>query len=283
MTMLTLKNEQEQNTDHILRHYCSAISLISTMLPDIAIGLTNLEEWLVYFPSRKINLQVKPGTRINPREPLAVCIRENRALREEIPAEFFGVSFTGLASPIVHQGKVIGTIAIQLQEQNEKELRRISDQLLSFVIKTNENVSDVANGAEGLKEISGKLMSQSTRATEEMERTEEVLTFIKKIADQTNLLGLNASIEAARAGEMGRGFDIVAKEIRKLSNETVNSTETIRTTLFKLQKSILEMTELVERVVTVGDSQAESTKEISSFIKEIEQMSKNLNKYALEL
>lgn len=271
--------------DHksILDSYIQVISVISSMLPDIALGITDKEQWLVYFPSRKIDLGVKPGTKINPREPLADCIKNNRVIKDEIPEEFFGFPFTGLANPIIHNGKVIGAIAIQMQEQNERELRRISDQIVVSITETNERISKVENGAEGLTTISNKLLQQSNHASTEMEKSNDVITMIKNIADQTNLLGLNASIEAARAGEMGRGFDVVAKEIRKLSNETVVSTERVRSIITNLQASMKEMAVSIEKVVEVGKEQAISTQEISTFIDEIERMSIDLKKYAAEI
>ncbi|MBM7661421.1 putative transcriptional regulator [Bacillus mesophilus] len=274
--------ESKTNED-ILQSYINVLKVVSSMLPDIAFGVTNKEEWLAYFPSRKIDLGVKAGTKINPQEPLADCIRNKKVIKDEISPEFFGFPFTGLANPIIHQGKVIGSIAIQIQEQNERELRRISDQIVHSLMQANEGVTKVGNGAEGLAGISLTLLQQSNHAAEEMNKTDEVIKFIKKIADQTNLLGLNASIEAARAGEMGRGFDVVAKEIRKLSQETVISTEKIRRIITDLQTSMHEMAESVEKVVTVGKQQAISTQDISSFIGEIEKMSKELNKYASEL
>ncbi|MGM0845564.1 MAG: methyl-accepting chemotaxis protein [Bacillota bacterium] len=279
----TLDTPKVNNSHPALDYYIEVTKFISSMLPDIAIGISNREEWIAYYPSRKIDLGVKPGTKINPKEPLADCIRNNKIIKEEVPAEFFGFPFTGLANPIVKDGQVIGAVAIQMQEHNERELRKIADQIVSSVVHTNESVSNVEKGAEGLSEISHQLLQQSVQSATEMEQTNEVITMIKKIADQTNLLGLNASIEAARAGEMGRGFDVVAKEIRKLSNETVASTEKVRNILTNLQHSMKEMSSSIEKVVSVGENQAASTQEISAFIDEIEKMSVKLNKYASQL
>lgn len=263
--------------------FVQVIPTIHAMLPDVGIGITDTEEWLVYYPGTKINIGAKPGRKVDPKEPLADCIKLNKAIKQEVPPEFFGVSFTGLASPIVEGNKVVGAIAIQIQEQSEKELRRISDQIFLSLNQANERITNISNGADGLATISNTLLEQSNYASESMNNTDEVIKFIKNIADQTNILGLNASIEAARAGDKGRGFNIVAKEIRKLSLETVASTEKISSSLKKMQHSIEEIRNLAEKVVSVGGEQALSTEEISSFINEIEKMSKDLKKYASEL
>lgn len=266
-----------------LQIFLQVIPIIHKMLPEIGMGITDTKEWIVYYPGNKIDVGAKCGLPINPEEPLAECIKYKKEIKVEVPPEFFGISFTGIASPIMDGNEVVGAIAIQIQEQNEKELRRISDQIFSSLTQANDQISCIANGAEGLSSVSDTLLQHSNRALEGMKNTDEVIGFIKNIANQTNILGLNASIEAARAGEKGRGFNIVAKEIRKLSQETVVSTEKISNTLNDMQAFIKEIGELVEKVVMVGREQALSTEEISSLIDEIEDMSKELKKYASEL
>ena len=144
-------------------------------------------------------------------------------------------------------------------------------------------VSELADKFEITRVSSEQLNKNVANLSESSAQIGDITSAIQSIAAQTNLLALNAAIEAARAGDKGLGFTVVANEIRKLSLETVSSTEKIRQTLTNIQKSVNEITASIQEVVIVGRDQVSSTEEISNIITKIHSMSKELNKYASEL
>ena len=92
---------------------------------------------------------------------------------------------------------------------------------------------------------------------------------IKGIAEQTNLLALNAAIEAARAGEAGRGFAVVADEVRSLSQRTQESTREISATVEALQRVVLQSVELMQTACSQAEGDAGAVTELGDHLGEI--------------
>ncbi|PLR97704.1 chemotaxis protein [Bacillus sp. T33-2] len=266
-----------------LENLIALIPIIKTSVPaDLSIAICDVEKFLAYFPGETINLNIKAGQRLNAEEPLTLAIRKNQPLKSDVPADFYGFEFTGTATPLHDKsGRVIGGIAVQIRRQSE--LRAIADQISLSLSQANEQITNVASGSNSLADFSQKLLIQSEQAGENVNNSAKVLSIIKTVAAQTNLLGLNAAIEAARAGEKGRGFEVVAKEIQKFSNETVSSTQKINETMDQIKEATHQMSISIEKIAAIGQEQAASVQHISAFIQEIQAMSNKLNQFANKL
>jgi len=92
----------------------------------------------------------------------------------------------------------------------------------------------------------------------------EIISFIKKVADETKLLSLNAAIEAARAGEHGRGFGVVAGEVRKLADNSAVAVKNIGIILSNVENSIREIIAGIEKTAVISGIQLEEKKSKSA-------------------
>lgn len=140
--------------------------------------------------------------------------------------------------------------------------------------KTADTLAQLCHINEEVERIIGEVKEQTDRTNVSIQKINSAMEFITSIAEETNLLSLNASIEAARAGESGRGFAVVADQIKKLAEQSNQSGHEIEETTKALMEDSAREMEIMQRMQEIINEQSGSMQEtrtnVSEVLKEIE-------------
>ncbi|WP_206483498.1 methyl-accepting chemotaxis protein [Thalassotalea sp. G2M2-11] len=201
-----------------------------------------------------------------------------------------------LALPLSEMASTVSTTAEEtntitmVQQQGAQNAKLAVESLNTSVHSVADNAAQAASAATETSQVSShgaEVVEQTVSTIHQLANTVEkssdvidqldndanqvgvILDVIRGIAEQTNLLALNAAIEAARAGEQGRGFAVVADEVRTLASRTQDSTVEIQTTIEKLQAAAKEAVNAMENGKSFADTSVEQVSAAGQSLKEI--------------
>lgn len=249
--------------------------------------MTDLTKIAFRQPSSKFDLSAfQIGSPIQENDLAAKVIKTKQPSFAQLDADSYGVPLYMAVFPLFdeeNKEEVVAALGIVLPKQTAVTLSGMSVNLEDGLMGISSAIEQLAASATQIHTNEQALNINIMEIVSISNEIDNVSTFIKEIADQTKMLGLNASIEAARAGESGRGFGVVADEIRKLSDQSKSTVPKIHKLTQDIKKKVDEAEIKSRSSLDASQEQASATEEITSSIEEITVLSTELSKIAKKM
>ncbi|MDR5658573.1 methyl-accepting chemotaxis protein [Serpentinicella sp. ANB-PHB4] len=254
------------------------VPFFSEMMSGAMIGINDLEQALEFYDGKKFHdMSDFP---LDKKSAAYECIHNKETVKKIVNLEEHNLTYKAIGIPILEDDNVIGSFGVRVDVKNSSDIEELTNNLSSSLQEASQVVTSIASGTREAVKVNDDIVGALKETVNLAANTDDILQFINSIAGNTNLLGLNASIEAAKAGEAGRGFSVVATEIRKLSLSSKESTDKIRDILEDIKKSIESIESKVEDNNMAFADQASSLEQLSSAVEDITINSKALEELA---
>lgn len=276
----------EVKTNHEKLQYLVELAPIIKELhaTDVAITISDTEKVIHQLSSNEFDAGYHVGRKLESNEPMAVSMRYNRREVLLVPEEAYGVALRVIVTPVTDaNNRVIGSIAISTNRDNQSHLLRVAEQFASTSEEISASTEELTSSATNFTTYMEKLAEAQQEMTKQVEDTAKILELINNVAKNTRILGFNAGIEAARSGEHGKGFSVVAKEITKLAEQSAGSVNEIRNLLEQLKSKVEQVATYVDNTLEISEHQTSAISEIATSIQSIANVAEEIEEMAQKI